>query len=407
MEISENAVKFILEHSKDDTNTLRLRYSGKSDIMDFPLEFALLQIDSRRKAQKKIPTFLEHPHFIFPDEISAEQASNEVIARFHTSLLPPNSSILDLTAGLGIDAMTFAMNGMNVTACEINEEKACALKKNAEVVGVADRLRVLNIDSTEYITNLGEGVDVVFCDPARRAKTGKRVHALSDCQPDILSNMNKVLGITDRLLIKSSPLLDLTLVKDSIKILSQIYVVCLKGECKEVLIDIEKGRNFLGVTVVDLDTDKILSLYHSDRYCSHSEYPVEYAERSNPSDYKYLYEPNAGVMKTGAWGELTHRFPGLVKADVNTHLFLSDMLFEDFPGRTLAILSQPDKRSLKALKGTKCNVAARNHPLQAADVQKKHTLIPGGDRFLYALRYKSRPLYLLAKPVVKDLQDQE
>lgn len=406
MEISEKTVNFIMEHLKDDPNALRLKYSGKSTMMDIPIDFALLQIEARRKVQKKIPTYLENPYFIIPDTLAAEQATNEIIAQFHSSLVKTGSNILDLTAGLGIDDLTFAKNGMTVTACEIDGRKSEALTHNVGILGLKDRLTVINTDSMDFVSGCNKHYDVVFSDPARRSSTGRRLHALSDCQPDILKGMDTIMQLTDRLLIKSSPLLDLKLIRDTVNNLSHIYVVCHKGECKEVLIDIRKGYDFSGVTVVDIYSKGTISTFEC-QLSPISNVPVfhnttvKYADRQNPMDYRYLYEPNAGIMKTGAWEELSHRFPDLRKADQNTHLFFSDTFFRYFPGRTLEIRSQLNKKTLKEMKGKKCNIVARNYPLSAPEIAKKYSLIPGDTTFLYALRYKGTPICLLAESLSK------
>ncbi|MDE7409191.1 MAG: hypothetical protein K2N09_04120 [Muribaculaceae bacterium] len=401
MEISEKTVNFIKEHLKDDPNGLRLKYSGKSEMMDIPIDFALLQIEARRKAQKKIPTYLANPFFIIPDTLASEQATNETIAQFHSSLVKTGSRILDLTAGLGIDDLTFAKNGMTVTACEIDVKKSEALTHNAGILGLKERLTVINTDSMDFVSKCNNHYDVIFSDPARRSTTGRRLHALSDCQPDILKGMDTIMQLTDRLLIKSSPLLDLKLIRDTVDNLNHIYVVCHKGECKEVLIDIRKGHDFSGVTVADIDSKGIISTFECHLSPTSEASVLKYADRNTPMDYRYLYEPNAGIMKTGAWEELSQEFPDLWKADQNTHLFFSDTLFRHFPGRTLEILSRLDKKTLKAMKGKKCNIVARNYPLSAPDIAKKYSLIPGDTTFLYAMRYKGTPICLLAESISK------
>ena len=405
MEISEKTLNFIQEHAKDDVNALRLKFVGKSQTMDFPIDFALLQIEARRKARKKIPSFLENVLFVFPDTLAAEQASNESVARFHASLIDSGSSIIDLTAGLGIDDLTFAKAGINVTACEIIKAKADALRHNSEILGVSDRITVINTDSIEFLSSENRHFDAVFADPARRSSTGKRLHALSDCQPDILRGMDSIMKITERLLIKASPLLDLTLIRDTVEHINHIYLICFKGECKEVLMDIKKDSVFTGTTVVDMDMDGVISTFHSKPTTFRNE--IDFADRCSPSDYRYLYEPNAGIMKTGDWSELCRRYKGLYKADTNTHLFLSDRLFSDFPGRILIIDSITDKKALRSLKGAKYNVVARNYPLSAQDIAKKHSLIPGGERFLYAFRYKGKPLCLISDLLNNQKQESE
>lgn len=395
MEISQKLIGFIRDHAYDDVLSLRLKYSGKqAENFDFDLDFALLQIEARRKTRKKIPGFLKHTDFIFPTLLSAEQASNEAIARFHTSLIPSNSSLLDLTAGLGIDDLSFAMNSVYVTACEIEDIKCEVLRHNAAVLGVSDRLTVINGDSISYIHNCNHGFDVVFADPARRNESGARVHALSDCQPDILSAMPEIMALSPRLLVKSSPLLDISFIRDTVDDLRHIFIVCFKGECKEVLIDIQKNESFSGVTVIDLNHDKEISRFHTQFVSSGNKSLVLYCDRKDASDYQYLYDPNAGVMKTCAWSSLVDTFPLLYKADPNSHFFLSDTLYKDFPGRIMKITTQPDKKALKALKGEKFNVVSRNHPLSAPQITKKYSLSSGIDRFLYAFRYRSVPVIL-------------
>lgn len=395
MEISQKLIDFIKDHSFDDVDSLRLKYSGKQALkLDFDLELALLQIEARRKTRKKIPGFLEYPDFVFPTLLSAEQASNEVIARFHASLIPSEASLLDLTAGLGIDDLIFAMHGIAVTACEIEEIKCNSLVHNAEVLGVSEMLSVINVDSISYIHNCNRGFDVVFADPARRNDSGARVHVLSDCQPDILSAMPEIMALSQRLLVKSSPLLDISYVRNTVDDLRHIFIVCFKGECKEILIDIQKNDSFSGVTVVDLDWDIEISRFHTSFISSAKLSESSYCSKKNASDYKYLYEPNAGVMKTGSWLSLIELFPELCKADPNSHFFLSDTLYKDFPGRIMKIISQPDKKALKALKGEKMNVVSRNHPLSAPEITKKYSLSSGTDRFLYAFKYRTIPVFL-------------
>lgn len=390
-------MKFVAEHANDDVNALRLKYCGKSKFKDFDFQFALLQIEMRRKYRKKISSFLKNPNFLFPDSLAPEQASNEIVARFHSSLLGACHSLLDLTAGLGIDDLTFAMHGIRVTSCEINENKAKILQHNAESIGVSDKLTVICCDSIEFLRYNNEKFDVVFADPARRGISGARLHALADCQPDILTAMPLIMAASPRLLVKCSPLLDISLIRDSIDSLAHIYVVCVKGECKEILIDIQKDKMFSGVTVVDLALNKVISQFDcllSPSDSSDFSNSVRFAVRESPAEYKYLYEPNAGVMKTFAWTELGMQFPDLEKADPNTHIFFSDTLYPDFPGRILNVVCLLDKKALKSLKGSKFNVVARNYPISAPDIERKYALKPGDSDFIYAFRYKSTPTLL-------------
>ncbi len=400
MDALEKTIEFVREHANEDVNALRLKYASKKELgLEIDLEFALLQIEARKKNKKKLPSFLCHPNFIFPTLLSSEQASNEAVAKFHASLIDPTSSLLDLTAGLGIDAISFALNGINVTACEIERIKCEALIHNAKVMGVEHRLQIVEGDSIDFLCNHNGKFDIIFADPARRNNAGRRVHALSDCQPDILAAMPEIIKSTRRLLVKSSPLLDLSLIRDTVSDLRHIYVVCFKGECKEVLIDIQKDSSFEGVTVVDICKESELSRFHTEFLATNNCKKISLCNKKKASDFRYLYEPNSGVMKTGAWSELIDNYPELFKADINTHIFLSDTFYRDFPGRVLETTTEPDKKALKAMKSKRINVVSRNHPLSAPQIASKFSLIPGSDTFLYAFRYRNNPILLIAKPV--------
>lgn len=400
MELSENIIEFVRCHAKDDVNTLRLKYDGrKRNELDFDIDFALIQIEARRKANKKLSEFLSHPEFVFPTLLSAEQASNETIAKFHSSIVSPSKSLLDLTAGLGIDDISFALNDIDVTACEIDDIKCEALKHNAEVLGVADKISIINGDSIDFVRQSKTKFDVIFADPARRNNSGKKVHALSDCQPDILAAMPEILKRAPRLLVKCSPLLDLSLIINTVSDLAHIFVVCFKGECKEILIDIKKNSSFEGVTVLDLDRKGVISRFHTDFKPTKLDKKIALCKRKKASDYLYLYEPNAGVMKTSAWHALIDMYPELSKADPNTHIFLSDAYYKDFPGRVMQISSEAGKKALKALKSTKLNVVSRNHPMSAPQISSKFSLTSGTETFLYAFRYCNTPTFLITEPI--------
>lgn len=406
MEISQQLIDFVSEHANDDVATLRLKYSGKKLPGDFSLDFALVQIEARRKTRKKLPTFLQNPAFMFPSLIAAEQASNEAVARFHASLVAPGSSLLDLTAGLGIDDMSMTDDGINVVACELEPLKCDVLSHNYSLQEIVSHkmgfLDIICTDSIEYLKSSPIRFDVIFADPARRASDGMRVHALADCMPDILGNMSLIMSHTDRLMVKSSPLLDLSLIIKTVENLHHIYVVCFRGECKEVLMDIRNDAAFAGITCVDLDWNKVISEFHvAQDYLSVSSQSLKYAALPSPASYRYLYEPNAAVMKTCAWAALQNQYPELQKADTNTHLFLSDTLCEGFPGKVLEITAEPDKKALKRLKGSRMNVVARNHPMSAPQIIAKYGIVAGGDTFLYAFRYQCTPALLFCKPTVE------
>ncbi|MCM1141163.1 MAG: class I SAM-dependent methyltransferase [Muribaculum sp.] len=396
MTTSQDFFDFIRQHQHDDVNSLRLKYSGKVFFESgLPLELAFIQIEARRKTKKKLPTFLSYPSFIIPSLVAAEQASNEAVANFHSSFVDPSSNLLDLTAGLGIDDMSFAKAGCKVTACDIDPMKCEVLTYNSKIIGTEGNLNIICQDSLEFLNNTSQSFDIIFADPARRSYQGKRLHALAECQPDILSGMQTIMSHTDRLMVKCSPLLDLSLIINTIGNLHHIYVVCFRGECKEILIDIRNANEFTGTTAIDLDWDNVISEFHCMKPSSELRPQIHYAQLPSPMDYGYLYEPNAAIMKTGDWAALLSLFPAIRKADTNTHLFLADTLYDAFPGKRFKIICIPDKKALKELKGSQLNIVARNYPLTPQQITQKYGIISGGTRYLYAFRHMGKPTLLI------------
>lgn len=389
MKISQTFLDFVATHANDDVNRLRLKYSDKNiqDFGNLNLEFAFTQIEARRKARKKIPSFTDNPLFMFPSLAASEQATNEAVARFHASLIDKGSSLFDMTAGLGIDDLTFAKADIEVTSCEIDNTKCGWLRHNSEIFKVDKNIEIICNDSIEELRKNQQKFDVIYADPARRNIKGKRLHALSDCIPDVTGNLPLIMDHTDRFMIKSSPLLDISFIINTVKNLYHIYVVCFRGECKETLIEISKGKEFSGVTAIDLDWDKTISEFNCKTSNLNDNKLLQYATQSSPTNYNYIYEPNAAVMKTADWQTLTSRYPDLKKADINTHLFLSDTFYNDFPGRTLRILMSLNKKDMKKLTNFKFNVVTRNYPLDAQQICNKFNLIQGGTDYIYAFRY--------------------
>jgi hypothetical protein len=119
---------------------------------------------------------------------------------------------------------------------------------------------------------------------------------------------------------------------------------------------------------------------------------------------QFIYEPNASVMKTGAWGYISASFEGIKQLSVNTHLFVSDKLFKNFPGRITQIKSIINSLSKDGarLKGEKLNICTRNYPLTPEQLKKKLHTIDGGDDFLYGVKITNKqiPILLLTTKII-------
>lgn len=381
--------EFIEANAGEDLSKLRLRCASAADRE--LIFFAIDQIDARRRFSVKLSDFLANREFLFPTLLAGEQASHRAVARYNADVAHPEGKVLDMTAGLGIDAVSMARLGADVLAVDIEPLKMSVLEHNIKVSGI-NGVKALCADSLEFLRKSDEVFDVIFVDPARRSDTGSRVFAFRDCQPDIISAWPLIASHARRVAIKASPMVDLAQVVEEIPDVKAIHVVSVKGECKELLIVCARSESVqplledadIKIVAVDLaDDGKELSRFEFD-WSRRSERPSILEDKEISG--KYLCIPGSGVMKTGAWGVLAESFTGMKMLSPNTHLFLSTTLPERFPGRVLKIEKILSGKDLKKLKGERRNVVSRNYPLTAAQLAKKSGIKEGGTDYLVGCR---------------------
>lgn len=371
-----------------------LRYGGKP--VDFDLRLALVQIEARRRHRRKLGWLLEHPHVLIPDPLSAEQASNHLVAAWHSRLLPAPSSILDMTAGLGMDALSMACVGHTVTAVDLDPARAQALSENIATLGLSDKMRSVNADSVALLKDLlADSYDAIFIDPHRRDDNGGRTYALSDCTPDVLQILPEMLRVSPNVLIKASPLLDVKAIAREIPSLDDFYAVSAEGECKEVLLHItRKQPSQINFHSVDLYEEYNISLQFQGEDISSPAWLLSSPDEVVPG--QWLYEPSPSLMKLAPWQDLCRQ--GDMKAfGPNCHLFLASLPHPELPGRWLQIESVPTGKQAKRLKGEALNVATRDYPRPAAALQRDLAIKRGSPtHFLYGCRAAGKPLLVVA-----------
>ncbi|MDE6532776.1 MAG: hypothetical protein K2M27_04480 [Muribaculaceae bacterium] len=388
----DSLFKFIADNINESPSSLRFRFHGKS--ADFDTDLAITQIECRKKYHRKLVSFICNPHFIFPSSIAAEQASHEAIAKYHASLFSPEDKVIDMTAGLGIDSMTVAKNVKWMAAYEYDRHKALCLSHNKSVLGI-DNMTVYESDSTTDRI-LWDNDVTIFIDPARRNGENARMYNLHDCTPDILSLQDEILDACKCLIIKASPLLDISRTITDIPHAFSIRCVCVEGECKEVLVMAKKRASLSSLEAVNLARNGI-SLSEFKYNPDETGLPVTFATMADLSEKIFLYEPDAAVMKFAPWKIISSRFNGILKMGPSSHLFISNNLFSDFPGRTLRIKEIIHKKGMKSLKGLHANVVSRNHPLSADDLRKRLGIKEGKDSFIYGTRICDKPVLILAE----------
>lgn len=383
--------EFINIHSKDIPEKLRLKYSDKHN-EHFDYSFAIDQIEARNKVRTKLRNTIQISQFLFPSPLIAEQASSDDIALFHSSIIGGAKTVLDMTAGLCIDAMHMAKAGATVTALDINPLNVEIGRHNATVSGIKS-LSIHNIDSAEFVRITDCRFDIVFADPARRNTTkGKRVYSLQDSSPDIVALLPRLRKISQRLLVKSSPMIDITDTLRRIPCTQEIFVVSLNGECKEILIDADLSIdkcNSPRITAVDIKPDQDAKRLISIRLDTENNHEIPLADEKDIEKAHYLYEPAAAVMKIGApaFVEIARQFPCLRKLHPNTHVFISPSSVQSFPGRTHMIDKIITLRDpiVKTLKGNKINTVCRNFGMTPEELKKRLKISDGGSQFLYAV----------------------
>ena len=368
--------QFILEHTNDDVHFLALQ-SHRFPQID--MSFALRQITGRQKIRNKVPYFFRNPDILYPLQLSIEQSSSELTAQYKASLIE-GESLVDLTGGFGIDCYFMSLNFIKVIYIEHNKELCEISKQNFKTLGVKN-IQVENMNCEDFLTR-DFFADVIFIDPARRDFSGNKVVFLSDCEPNVIKLSEDLLQKTNKVLIKTSPMLDISSAIKDLQFTEEVHIISVDNECKEILFVLSK-------TIINDIKIKTINIQKS----FHQIFEYYYNEEINTtvnfcSELKsYLYEPNSSIMKSGAFKLIAAKF-NLMKLNKNTHLYTSDLLISDFPGRIFHIdsVSGSTKQDFKRLKITKANIAVRNYPLTVSEFRKKSGISEGGEIYIFACK---------------------
>ena len=379
---------FIESHLKDDVRQLALqKFPDDVDKM-----MALNQIEARQLLLKKVPSWASNPDLLFPKHLSIEQCSSELTAKYKASIISGGDTFVDLTGGLGIDSYFLSEKFKTAYYIE-NQKELCDLAEhNFGVLG--RKINVINSDAESFLNDLTSRRDnacvVLYLDPARRDIYNRKMVSLHDCSPDVVDLQNVLLKNSKNILIKSSPMLDISLITNELKNISEIHIVSVKNECKEILIKIEPGFDgeikYFCVDLQPVGTRHALSSQDAMVFQF-----VESEEKSAIPSYSstvknYLYEQNASLMKSGAFKLISQRF-AIEKLHVNSHLYTSDNLVSDFPGRIFEVVGfAPFNKKIKKelLKDiTEASVATRNFPLSTNDLRKTLNLKESDKNFVF------------------------
>lgn len=373
--------EFIRLHANDDVRQLALQGDKYPEV---DMKFALQQIAGRQKARTKLPSWGAIDRIIYPPHLSMEQCSSEFTARYKAKIAGEGALFVDLTAGFGVDAAWISKGFRRAVTVERQEQLCAISSENFKLLGL-NHIEVVCGDGVDYLHGMSHA-DLIFIDPARRDEHGARTYGLADCTPNVLELIGEMLEKTDRIMMKLSPMLDWRKAVADVGHVNEVHIVSVDNECKELIL--LASRNEKPLKVICVNDDEVFEFA-----------PYDVAVVSIPPQItpRYLYEPNASVMKAGCYDLLSERF-GLAQLDRNSHLFVSDTDVLDFPGRCFVIdrTTSMNKRELKeALSGIRqANIAVRNFPMSVAQLRERLKLKDGGETYIFATKVANQGLQL-------------
>ncbi|MBQ2907513.1 MAG: SAM-dependent methyltransferase [Bacteroidales bacterium] len=422
--------KYIEEHLNDDINKLAL--SKFPD--DIDKQFVIRQIQARQLLKKKLPSWSENDELLFPKRLSLEQCSSELTAKYKRTIshrdeeaqcnicenqcrsVGEKRTLIDLTGGMGVDT-SFLSDNFDETIyvesqaelCELAEHNFKVLKKN---------IKVVNAKAEDFLTQCGE-VDCIYLDPARRDEYGRKMVSLHDCSPDVAELQDLLFEKTNTVIVKLSPMLDIDIIKKELKNIKEIHIVAVKNECKEVLVlcqrTTDNGQQISSKACSQLIT---IDLRENWSFTFSEDEEQEAVPTFADEIGKYLYEPGVACMKAAPFKLLSQRF-NIKKLHRNSHLYTSDKLVADFPGRTFEVINVVpfDKKAKKILSQQttdngqqsleessklkaqssrlKASVATRNFPLSADELRKNLGLQDGNDFYIFGTTMKGEKKVLI------------
>ena len=386
MKMTENLQQFIRDHAGDDTAKLLLstsRYEGVD------VNVAVVQIKARSRIKDKLPEWYGDGRLFFPSALAAEQCSSEVTALYKQRFVRNDDCLCDLTGGLGVDTYFFSKKAGSVIYVEKDEDYCAAARYNMDILG-ASNVRVVNGDAVELVVNddsVMSGAGVFYVDPARRGAGNKRMFALGDCEPDMAKIWPLLLKKNCRVVVKLSPMLDITQVLTQLPDICEIHVVSVKNECKELLavagsLPADEASNGVDIVCANYTSGGNEQIFRFRLTDEHSG-AVFFAE----SVGRYLYEPNSSILKAGAFKSAALRYE-VKKLNVSSHLYTSDSYVSSFPGRIFEVTDVIpfSSRTCKLLASEipKANITVRNFPLSVDELRKRTRIVDGGDIYLFA-----------------------
>jgi hypothetical protein len=363
---------FINSNLKSDVSSILLKGISFSEVETIDI---IEQIEAKKRCEKKLPSWFQTKQIIYPNKLNIEQTSSEVTAKYKSELLN-GESIIDLTGGFGVDCFYFSKHFKKVTHCEINEALSGIVKHNNKQIGI-DNILTIASDGINYLKLTNKKYDWIYIDPSRRHNSKGKVFFLKDCLPNVPEHLDLLFQHSNNILIKTSPLLDISIGINELEHVKNIHIVAVKNEVKELLWILEKG--FKGDIIINT-----VNLINDNQFIFKTSVDTE---KKSDSKYhlplSYLYEPNAAILKAGAFNSISKKL-AVYKLHKHSHLYTSNNRIQ-FPGRCFKIenVIHYNKKAIKKLGISQANITTRNFPETVKDIRKKFKIKDGSSMYLF------------------------
>ncbi|HNW48158.1 MAG: hypothetical protein PHV09_00245 [Bacteroidales bacterium] len=402
--LSKESIEFIRDHASDDP--VKLLLSSKK-VPHSDMKLIVSAIEGRKKIAAKVPEWGERFDLCYPSSVSLEQCSSAFTAEFKQYLFK-QKNVLDITGGLGVDSYYISKVAKSLVYFERNKELFDAVKYNFGRLEVVNTMFVnteVNESNIPGVPDL-EKVYTVYADPSRRGPSDSRIFNPEDYEPNMNKLMDLLLGFAERIIIKVSPMADITSLIKSFTAVCEIIIVSVFNECKEILVIIDR-KNRLSPVPLEKVKIQAANFEKSEKKWkifewSLSEESSSGAVISTPEKGNYMYEPNSGLLKGGAFKILCNRY-SIGKISLSSHLYISKIQIPDFPGRSFRIeeIYDFDKKGIKeiGLKFPKANVSTRNFNLTPPELKERLGVKDGGEIFLFGTLFSdnSRKIVVCTK----------
>ena len=380
---------------------LALQRKRFAHLSDEEWRWMLQQVEGRQRTHDKLPTFVQIEDWWYPVRLSCEQCSSEATARYKAAIIrqlgKKQDILIDLTGGYGVDTYFLSEQTTQAHYVERNEELCRIAQHNFQIANKP--IHVHNTSAEDFLAQYSMAGSVssdvkkevvVYLDPARRDAHGGKVFRIEDCEPNIIKILPSLRAISNTTLIKFSPMLDITSALQSLGNEWDVHVVALHNEVKEIIF-VTGNNRIHAVNILHEGNDQFSFTRSEEKsaLCAMADCICE-----------YIYEPNAAIIKAGAFRLVAERFQ-LHKLDHNTHLYTADQLTENFPGRVWKVIAQPIKnqRDIAALGIQRAAILTRNYPLTPEELRKKFKLQESDSHFLIGARIATKPTLILAERI--------